>query len=118
MKNKLTVLCVAVVLSGCASLSEKNPEAYAESLAVAKETLKTNTNVDKYKKYYNAPNHKAFALSKVSSAAAYSSNHASKRSAMESALDICNERLLKKQNKITDKVSCEIVNVDNEWIVK
>ena len=117
MKIKLCILLTAIALSGCATtFSEENPSAYAESLAQAKVLLKSNKGVEKYEKYYNLSNHKALAQSKVSSAGAYSSNRTSKKFAMESALEICNQRLLKKYSEITDRVSCEIINVDNEWV--
>ena len=116
MKNKLSVLCVAVVLSGCASLSEENPEAYAESLVQAKTVLKSNRAIELYQKYYDLPDNKAFAQSKVSGAVYYVTFSGSKKLAASQALERCNDLLLKRHSEITDKVSCEIVNVNNEWV--
>lgn len=116
MKNKLSLLCVAVILSGCASTSEKDPEAYAKSLAQAKTVLKSNRAIELYQKYYDLPDNKAFAQSKVSGAVSYVTFSGSKELAASQALERCNDLLLKRHSEITDKVSCKIVNVNNEWI--
>ncbi|TEW52442.1 hypothetical protein [Psychromonas algicola] len=119
MKIKLCILLTAIALSGCATtLSEENPSAYAESLAQAKVIFKSKTGAPRYEKYYNFPNHKAWAQSKVSSANSYVTNKTSKEFAIEIAIENCNQLLLKKYSKITDRVSCEIINVDNEWVSK
>lgn len=119
MKNNTWVLVTLLALSGCSTaLSEQNPTAYEESLKKAKIILKSNKGVDKYEKYYNSNFHKAFAQSKVNGAGGYSTNKTSKKFAIESALEHCHQRLLKNYDEITDRVSCEIVNVDNEWVTK
>ena len=106
-----------VVLTGCASsLSRKNPVEFAESLAEAKTILKSNRAIEVYQKYYDLPTHKAFAQSKISSVAAYATFRGTKRLAISEALKNCNELLLKRHDEITDKISCEIVNIDNEWV--
>ena len=102
-------------MSGCSTqLSEKQPEQYANSLEKAKTLIKSNRGVDKYEKYYNAPSHKAFAQSKINSTGSFATNKTSKEYAIETALEDCNRRLLKKYDAITEKVSCKIINVDNE----
>jgi hypothetical protein len=116
MNNKLYLLIAVISLSGCARQSEQNPEQYAKSLETAKTIIKHNTGINKYERYYNAPNHKAWAKSKVSGAWSYTADHYSKESAMEEVLKRCNNNLLKKYDAITEEISCEIINVDNEWI--
>ena len=127
MNNKIWVLLGLFSLSGCSasfslgspdSLSDLDPIAYEKSLEVAKVTLKSNKGVKKYKKYYNAPTHKALAQSKVNSVGGYATNKTSKEYAIEAALESCHRRLLKKYDEITDRVSCEIINIDNEWQTK
>lgn len=119
MKKYICVLVAIVSLTACTTTpSDADPLAYKKSLEQAKTILKTNKSVKKYEKYYNLPNSKAFAQSKVNSAAAYATNKTSVKFAMDIALEICHQRLLKKYDAITDRVSCEIVNVDNEWVSK
>jgi len=117
MKNSALILLALLTLSGCVTTrSEKDPAAYEASLNTAKIILKSNQGVERYEKYYDLVSHKAFAQSKVNSAGAYSSGNAKREYAIENALELCNKRLLKRYDEITDKVSCEIVNVDNEWV--
>lgn len=110
------IILLVSVLSGCSTLSDKNPDMYAESFEQAKIILKSNNALKRFKKYYNAPNHKALAQSKINGAGAFATNNTSEKHAIESALAICQQRLLKKFEKITDEVSCEIVNVNNVWV--
>jgi hypothetical protein len=116
MKNKVCLLFVVLVLAGCATTDEEN--LYAESLAQAKTILKSNRSVEMYEKYYHKPNHKAFVQSKVNGTSAYATFNTSTEFAIESALERCNDMLRKKYKEITDKVSCEVVNIDNKWITK
>jgi len=119
MKKSALTLVALFTLSGCATtLSEEDPAAYEASLDSAKVILKSNQALNKYKKYYNFPGHKAFAQSKVNGTGGYSVNNTSKEYAIEVALELCHQRLLKRYEEITDSVSCEIVNVDNEWVTK
>ena len=118
MKINICMLVAVIFLTGCTTLSEKNPKHYEESLKKAQTIIKSNKGVGKYEKYYNSHFHKAFAQSKVNGAGGYSTNKTSKEFAIEAALELCHQRLLKKYDEITDRVSCEIVNVDNEWVTK
>ena len=116
--RNIIALILLVALTGCAVLSETERSAYNESLEKAKTIIKSNKGVEVYKKYYWYTQHKAMAQSKVSSAGGYAKNMTSRDFAIEIALEQCHKRLLMRYDEITDKVSCEIINVDNEWVNK
>jgi len=119
MKNNIIILVALLTLSGCMTTqSGKDPAAYEASLNTAKRVLKSNRALERYENYYDFPSHKAFAQSKVSAAYSYSSFNAEKEYAIEKALELCHEALLKRYDEITDSVSCEIVNIDNEWVTQ
>lgn len=116
MNYKLCLILAVILLSGCARKSEKYPDHYAQSLETAKTVLKRNSGVDKYEKYYNARNHKAWAQSKVSGIWSFSVDYYSKESVIAEVLQRCNDHLSRQYGAITEEVSCEIINVDNEWV--
>lgn len=119
MKNKICILLTAFAFTGCATtLSTKDPAAYAESYDKAAVTLKTNNALSMFEKYYNKPDHKAWAQSKTTKASSYVTNKTTTEHAIELALENCNQQLLKKYDEVTDKMSCEIINIDNEWVTK
>ena len=118
MKNKLCLLFTVLVLTGCATTSDEENTLYAQSLEQANITLKSNNAVKLYKKYYYKPDHKAFAQSKINSTVAYATNRTGTEYAIEAALKKCHELLLKKYDEISGEVSCEVVNIDNQWMSK
>jgi len=121
MKKNICLLLAPIILAGCSSfydLSERNPTEYAESFKKAESILKRNRALENFKKYYNSANHKAIAVSKVSSHVGFSKDFSNEKLAIEDALGRCNNYLLKKHKEITSEVTCEIVNVDNKWITK
>lgn len=96
MKNEICILLTAVALTGCATtLSTKDPAAYEASLEQAKTTLKTNNALAMFEKYYNKPDHKAWAQSKATKASSYVTNKTTAEYAIELALENCNQQLLK-----------------------
>ncbi|TCS42060.1 hypothetical protein [Reinekea marinisedimentorum] len=119
MKNQICIFLTAFALTGCATtLSTKDPAAYEESYEQAKVTLKTNNALGMYEKYYNKPDHKAWAQSKGTRASSYVTNKTTADFAIELALENCNQQLLKKYDEVSDRIACEIINVDNQWVSK
>jgi len=119
MKKSALILVTLATLSGCVTpQSEQYSAEYEESLTTARKILKNSQVVDKYQKYYSYTSHKAFAKSKINSVWSYSAGNTKKEYAIEKALASCNEQLLKNYDQITDSVSCEIVNINNEWVNK
>lgn len=95
--------------------SPQNNISFEESYKKAKKVLKSNKALNKYEKYYYENENKAIAQSKINSAWQFVYNRTSKEYAIEDALNMCNQRLLKKYDKLTDLVSCELIKVNNEW---
>lgn len=121
MKKNICLLLAPLVLVGCSSfseLSEQNPTQYAESYKKAESIFKRNRALENFEKDYNAANHKAIAVSKVSTHVGFSNDRMTEKLAIEDALERCNDYLLKKHKEITSTITCEIVNVDNKWITK
>lgn len=116
MKKSLCILTAVICLSGCQTLSEQDPAAYQKSLTEAQKIIKGKVAFDRYKVYYDDKNHKAFAQSVVNTTSGYSSYESSVEKAKQVALEQCQLRLLKKFEKIDDKVKCKIINVDNQWV--
>lgn len=118
MKKTICLLFTAIILTGCSAVSEKEQAEYAKSLEQAKTILKSNKAVEKYEVYYDQESHKAWAQSNIDAKWAYTSDKTTKEHAMDTAIKLCHKSLLKKYDEITDSVSCEIVNVDNQWVTK
>ena len=96
MIKVIGLLTVFIGLASCSSLSQADLEGYSKSLEKGKTILKSNIAVEKFKKYYNAPNHKAFAQSKINGAGAYSTNMTNSEFAVESALEKMSSKTIEK----------------------
>ncbi|MCV2403248.1 hypothetical protein OFY17_10190 [Marinomonas sp. C2222] len=94
------------------------PSDYATALEKAKKVLKSNRAIPLFEKYYHKPNHKVFVQSKVHAGVAYSTNKTSVEAAKEIAMGTCHKNLLKKYAEITDEISCEVINIDGEWVTE
>ncbi|MCV2403247.1 hypothetical protein OFY17_10185 [Marinomonas sp. C2222] len=112
MYKFIGMLAVLVVLAGCA----KDP-VYLESLQQGEHLLRSEKAVQFYEKYYEYPQHKAFAQSKNGSLRAYASYKTNEIYAIEDALARCNTGVLKYVDKLTLKDSCEVLNINNEWVI-
>lgn len=116
IKKSVYLLLSTIIFTGCTSNPEDQHK-YEKALSKAKEVIKSNKAINAFETYYDAPNNKAFAQSKVSGIATYAINRSSEKVAIDDALHRCNYLLIKvaKYKKITNDISCEIVNVNDEW---